>query len=428
MSQNPKVCLYSEIVRLLAEEPRLEAVALRGNRKEISIATLGSEDASRLHRRVEQIVASHPPLICPLTSNGTCAGCGANPLDSAPPGAKIVIKKIFNDILIEKSTCTTAISFWHWVSLRWPKYVPREHSLTDVDENEWKPLALQALGCLLFGLAGWFLESLHFPPLIPLLLYILSYACGAWEAAIEAWQKIRSAKLDIHFLMLSVAIGAAVIGAWREGALLLFLFSASGAMEHYAMGRTRREIRSLLDGSPKTARIITPNNTERTLPIDQITTGMRVRVLSGELIPVDMKVIKGESACDESNLTGESRPVPKTPGDTALAGTMNLWGLLEGIVLRPASQSALQKIINLIQRAQELKAPSQRFTDKFGTGYTWAILSICTIMFFVWWLGFGLPPLSMNRDTPSALYRAMTLLVVASPCALVLSVPSSILC
>lgn len=427
MSATPKTCLYSEIVRVLAEEPRLEAVALRGNRKEISIATLGSEDSARLRRRVEDIVASHPPPACPLTVNGSCAGCGANPLDAAPPGARIVIKRIFNDVLIEKATCTTAVSFWHWVSLRWPKYVPREHGITDVDENEWKPMALQAAGCLVFGLAGWAAEAFHLHPALAIVLYVISYVFGAWDAAIEAWEKIRSAKLDIHFLMLAVACGAAVVGAWREGALLLFLFSASGAMEHYAMGRTRREIRSLLDGSPKTARVVGENDWERTVPVEQLTPGMRVRVLSGELIPVDMKVVKGESACDESNLTGESRPVSKQRGDTALAGTVNLWGVLEGVVLRPASESALQKIIGLIQRAQELKAPSQRFTDKFGTGYTWAILMTCTVMFFVWWLGFGLPAFSMEGETPSALYRAMTLLVVASPCALVLSVPSSIL-
>jgi len=91
-------------------------------------------------------------------------------------------------------------------------------------------------------------------------------------------------------------------------------------------------------------------------------------------------------------MTGEAVPVPKRPGDTALSGTINLWGVLEGRVLRPASESSLQKIIRLIQNAQNLKAPSQRFTDEFGTGYTWTILSLCTAMFFIWWLGLGLPP------------------------------------
>jgi Zn2+/Cd2+-exporting ATPase len=110
-----------------------------------------------------------------------------------------------------------------------------------------------------------------------------------------------------------------------------------------------------------------------------------------------------------------------------LSGTMNLWGAIEGRVLRRASESALQRIITLIQEAQEMKAPSQRFTDKFGTGYTWTILTLCAAMFFVWWLVFDLPPFLQESGEVSAFYRAMTLLVVASPCALVLSVPSSIL-
>jgi Cd2+/Zn2+-exporting ATPase len=154
---------------------------------------------------------------------------------------------------------------------------------------------------------------------------------------------------------------------------------------------------------------------------------MTVRVVAGGQIPVDMTVTRGHSECDESNLTGESVPVPKGPGDTALAGTINLSGVLEGAVLRPAAESSLQRIIRLIREAQGLRAPSQTFTDRFGTTYTWIILSACTIMFFVWWLGVGLPPFTGTEETRSAFYRAMTLLVVASPCALVLSVPSGIL-
>jgi Cd2+/Zn2+-exporting ATPase len=261
---------------------------------------------------------------------------------------------------------------------------------------------------------------------MPLTAYILAYICGGWDAAGDAWQRLKSGQLDIHFLMIAVAGGAAAIGAWREGALLLFLFSASGAMEHYAMGRTRREIGALLRGAPKTALVI-DDGREREIPVDDLLPGMTVRVVAGGQIPVDMTVTRGHSECDESNLTGESVPVPKGPGDTALAGTINLSGVLEGAVLRPAAESSLQRIIRLIREAQGLRAPSQTFTDRFGTTYTWIILSACTIMFFVWWLGVGLPPFTGTEETRSAFYRAMTLLVVASPCALVLSVPSGIL-
>ena len=117
----------------------------------------------------------------------------------------------------------------------------------------------------------------------------------------------------------------------------------------------------------------------------------------------------------------------KNVGDSVLAGTLNLWGAVEVLVLRGAGQSALEKIIRLIREAQRLKAPSQRFTDKFGSGYTYAISGLALAMFFVWWLGFGLPAFTSTTETQSAFYRTMALLVVASPCALVLSIPSAVL-
>lgn len=287
-------------------------------------------------------------------------------------------------------------------------------------------MALLAGGCLIFGLLGLAAEFLKVAAVIPVTLYILAYLCGGWDAAGDAWERIRKGQLDVHFLMLAVAAGAAVIGAWREGALLLFLFSASGAMEHFAMGRTKKAIDALFRGAPKTARVLNDGK-ESQIPVEELAPGMIVLVTTGEQIPADLEVIRGESACDESNMTGEAIPVPKHPGDTTLSGTINLWGVLEGRVLRPASESSLQKIIRLIQNAQNLKAPSQRFTDQFGTGYTWTILTICSVMFFVWWLALGLPPFDDADGKASAFYRTMTLLVVASPCALVLSVPSAIL-
>jgi Cd2+/Zn2+-exporting ATPase len=296
----------------------------------------------------------------------------------------------------------------------------------DEGQEEWGVLAWLAGACLVFGLLGVLSESLHSVKELTVGLYILAYLSGGWDAAIDAMRQLRKGELDVHFLMLSVAIGAALIGAWREGALLLFLFSASGAMEHFAMGRTKKAINALFHGAPKTARLLTEGREEQ-IPVEQLLAGMIVLVTTGEQIPADMEVIKGESACDESNLTGESMPVSKAVGDTALSGTINLWGVLEGRVLRPSSESSLEKIIRLIQEAQNMKAPSQRFTDRFGTTYTWCVLSLCLMMFLVWWLGLKLAPFEGLNGTPSAFYRTMTLLVVASPCALVLSVPSAIL-
>ena len=154
---------------------------------------------------------------------------------------------------------------------------------------------------------------------------------------------------------------------------------------------------------------------------------MRLLVKPGSQFPVDAEIVKGQTAADESNLTGEATPVEKAIGDQALAGTINLWGAVEVTVLRPAAESALQKIIHLIKEAQHLKAPAQRFTDKFGTQYTYGILGLSFAMFFVWWLAFNFPPFGTKGPHYSAFYLAMTLLVVASPCALVLSIPSAVL-
>ncbi len=138
-------------------------------------------------------------------------------------------------------------------------------------------------------------------------------------------------------------------------------------------------------------------------------------------------MLVGKTAADESALTGEARPVEKIPGDEVAGGTINLWGAVEVRVAMLAAQSALQRIIKLIRTAQRLRAPSERFTDRFGGRYTVLVLGFCAVMFFVWWLGFGVAPFASGPEGYSAFYRAMTLLVVMSPCALVLSIPSAIL-
>jgi Cd2+/Zn2+-exporting ATPase len=142
---------------------------------------------------------------------------------------------------------------------------------------------------------------------------------------------------------------------------------------------------------------------------------------------VDAEIAKGNTAADESNLTGEATPVGKNIGDIALAGTLNLWGVVEVVVARPAAESSLQKIVTLIKEAQQRKAPAQQFTDQVSTYYTYAALGLSFAMFFVWWLGFRLAPFESAIESQSAFYRTMTLLVVASPCALVLSIPSAVL-
>ncbi len=276
-------------------------------------------------------------------------------------------------------------------------------------------------GCL--GLMSIPVESAT----LRLALLIAAYVAGAWFTVGETWERLRKREVDVHFLMLAVAAGSASIGAWGEGATLLFLFSLSGALEHYALGRTQREIESLFKDSPKTALVIDESGREQERSVEKLQAGMLLAVKPDTQYPVDGIIKRGTTAADESNLSGESAPVSKGVGDTVLAGTMNLWGAVQVEVTRPASESALQKIIHLIRQAQQSKAPSQRFTDRFGSGYTVIVLIMTVVMFFVWWQIYGLLPFASTADGKSAFYRAMTLLVVASPCALVLSIPSAVL-
>ena len=175
------------------------------------------------------------------------------------------------------------------------------------------------------------------------------------------------------------------------------------------------------------ATVLDAQGNEREVKVEKLTPGMRLLVKPGAQFPMDADIVKGQTAADESNLTGEAVPVEKTVGDSVLSGTINLWGAVEVTVIRPVAESALQKIIHLIREAQQRKAPAQQFTDKFGTAYTYAILGLALLMFFVWWHVFKAPPFISTVTQKSAFYHAMTLLVVASPCALVLSIPSAVL-
>lgn len=297
---------------------------------------------------------------------------------------------------------------------------PETHDSTE----GWRPMALRAATCLLAGVAGWSIRSLF--PQASMACFAVAYLAGAWDLARSVIADLREFRFDTEFLMLLVAAGAATIGAWSEGALLLVLFSSSAAMEEFASGRTRREISALLKGAPKIARRL-EGGIEREVTVESLEPGHQVRVTANEQVPVDLEVLRGESACDESTLTGESVPVAKVAGDTVLAGTLNLWGVLDGRVLRSAGDSALQRIIRLIHEAQNQRAPIQRFTDRFGTRYTALVVCTCVVWFFLSWQLLEHPPWVGNETTRSAFYRAMTLLVVLSPCALVLSVPSAIL-
>ena len=421
-------CLARSVLGALTEEPTLEAVTIDRARKTISVATLGRADVPKLTERISATVqrsqqpdAKHRCTL--LASAGDCLDC-VRPLTDLER-QRITIRHDDASTTIARVTCPTAPSFWRWRDIPWPKVVQRDVEFYEHAEeiDEWKPQLAAALLCGVLGLGAFFFRAQPFT----VVLSLLAYLTGSWYTAQEVWERLRKGAVDVHFLMLAVAAGSASIGAWGEGTTLLFLFSLSGALEHFALGRTQREIRSLFHEAPKVALILDEQGREREVPVERLRPGMRLLVKPGAQFPVDAEIVKGQSASDESNLTGEATPVSKGIGDTVMSGTLNLWGAVEALVLRPVAESSLQKIIHLIKEAQRQKAPAQQFTDKFGTYYTYSVLGLSLVMFFVWWLVFGQAPFARQGAPHSAFYHAMTLLVVASPCALVLSIPSAIL-
>ena len=293
--------------------------------------------------------------------------------------------------------------------------------------GEWKKIAILALTCGVFGLAALACGHFWVPPSewawsAPALLALASLA-GGWDAAVDAWAALRERRIDVHLLMLLAAGGAWIVGHPEEGVLLLFLFSTAGAIEHYAMDRTRGAIDALLDKAPKQARLLGSDGKESVVAVAALQPGQIVLVLPGELVPADGIVTEGESGIDESNLTGEAKPVDKRTGSSVSSGTLNSWGRLVVRVTKAEKDSALHRIVALIREAQESKAPAQRAIDRWGD--TYAIFTLtASAAFFGLQLLLGRPALGTED---SALYRAMTLLVVLSPCALVLSVPSAVL-
>ncbi len=419
-------CLARSVRDTLAQEPALEAVTFDHQSKKISVATLGPADVPNITRRVSQTIQDSQTAkgaTCGLlTGQSDCRSCAAPLTGNDWKG--LTIRNEGRTTTIARITCPTAPRFWRWRDIPWPKVVPRdvEFDEGDHDPDEWKAQMAAAVVCGVCGIAGVFA-----PDSLKIYAWCAAYLTGSWFTFGEVLERLQKREIDVHFLMLAVAAGSACIGAWGEGATLLFLFSFSGALEHYALGRTSKEIQSLFKDAPKSATVLDSSGAEVETPLEQLRPGMRLLVRPGSQFPVDAEVVRGSSAADESNLTGESAAVEKGVGDTVLAGTMNLWGAVETVVVRPAQESALNKIIKLIKEAQAQKAPAQLFTDKFSSYYSYAILGLSAVMFFVWWQVLHQPAFKGTPQAQSAFYHAMTLLVVASPCALVLSIPSAVL-
>ena len=250
-------------------------------------------------------------------------------------------------------------------------------------------------------------------------IWVAAYLFGGWFAAITTFGSLRERKLDVDLLMLIAAAGAASVGAFWEGAVLLFLFSLGNVLEEFALGRTEASIRALMELRPETVLVRDPDGSERVIPTEEIVKGMVALVRPGDRIPVDGVVVEGRSAVDQSAITGESLPVTREVGEEVLAGTVNLDGFLAIEAEKRSDETVLARVIALVQSARAQQAPAQRMIDRYQPYYVVGVLGMTAIAFTAFLL--------MGRDFGGAFLQAMTLLVVASPCALVISVPATML-
>ncbi len=278
-------------------------------------------------------------------------------------------------------------------------------------------LELPFVGLTLAALVGG-LVSRWVAPGAAGVFWAAAYLFGGFHGVLDGALALRERRLDVNLLMLLSALGAAVIGHAEEGATLLFLFSLSNALQNLAMERTRQAIRRLLDLRPRVARRLREGK-EETIPIEAIAVGDHLLVRPGERIPADGVVVEGFSAVDESLLTGESMPVPKGPGDPVFEGTLNGHGALEIQVTHSTSDTMLARIIHLVEEAQAQRARTQQAIDRFEQRYAWVVLAGAGLTLMLSML--------LGETFHRAFYRSMTLLVVASPCALVISTPAAFL-
>ncbi|WP_226026068.1 heavy metal translocating P-type ATPase [Streptomyces hyderabadensis] len=243
-------------------------------------------------------------------------------------------------------------------------------------------------------------------------LYAVAYAAGGWEPALEGLRALREKTLDVDLLMIVAALGAAAIGQVLDGALLIVIFATSGALEALATARTADSVRGLLDLAPTTATRVR-DGAEETVPTADLAVGDLVLVRPGERIGADGAVVEGSGEVDQATITGESLPVLKRPGDDVFAGTLNGTGALRVRVGRDPADSVIARIVTLVEEASRTKAPTQLFIEKIEQRYSVGVVAATLAVFGI--------PLAFGADLTDALLRAMTFMIVASPCAVVLA-------
>jgi cation-transporting P-type ATPase D len=285
--------------------------------------------------------------------------------------------------------------------------IRRRSAVWSVASVRWAAVALTLF------LAGLGAQLIGGSAVVWWVLYLACYATGGWQSASAGVQALRNRTLDVDLLMVVAAIGAAAIGQVFDGALLIVIFATSGALEDVATSRTEESVKGLLDLAPDRAVVIEDDGNERTVPAAELAVGDRVLVRPGERISADGAVVSGASEVDQSSITGEPLPVPKASGDDVFAGTLNGSGALQLVVTRDPSQTVVARIVALVAEASATKAQTQLFIEKVERRYSVGVVMAALALFGI--------PLALGEQLQPALLRAMTFMIVASPCAVVLA-------
>jgi Cd2+/Zn2+-exporting ATPase len=291
---------------------------------------------------------------------------------------------------------------------------------TKVEKSFWqknRKTILTAISGILVS-TGFILSSFGTPEAITIPIYLLAMLTGGFYTARSGFYSLKTLSLDMNFLMSVAAIGAAAIGEWLEGATVVFLFSLGNTLQAYTMEKTRNSIRALMGLAPKEA-LVRRNGKEMRLPLSEIEAGDVIIVKPGERIAMDGKVTAGTSGVNQAPITGESIPIEKKPGYEVFAGTINELGSLDIEVTKLVEDTTLSKIIQLVEEAQAQKAPSQQFVDVFAKYYTPIVIFTAVAIAVLPSIVFGAPFVPWFK-------KALILLVIACPCALVISTPVSI--
>lgn len=336
---------------------------------------------------------------------------------SKPKIGKITANLMSSQVIVEHELSMSKEELVSLINSSGVKVKNSNASTSFYDDNKNRVWLVVSSG--IFLTVGLLTQWLFEPPQIVLfVLFFISTFLGASLIFPKAVRALKQKSLDMNVLMMLAVVGAFIIQEYSEGAAVVFLFSLAEMLEAFSVARARKAIRDVLSITPETASVEIAGVFQQ-VPIEQVEVGAVISVLAGERIPLDGKVLKGNSSVNQAPLTGESQPVSKTVGDAVLAGTINESGTLRVVVERKFSDSKISNVIKLIEEAQGKKAPAQLFVDKFSRIYT-PIVTVVAVLVAV------IPPLLFEGDWNTWFYRSLVFLVIACPCALVIATPVSI--